>query len=59
MIILFQAAIAAAGGIKALVDLILRWPAGTDGVLVCIFDTSQFSVISMLLAILFWIINFL
>uniref|UniRef100_A0A0E0R2J3 F-box domain-containing protein n=1 Tax=Oryza rufipogon TaxID=4529 RepID=A0A0E0R2J3_ORYRU len=27
------AAIAAAGGIKALVDLILRWPAGTDGVL--------------------------
>jgi hypothetical protein len=33
LIILFQAAIAAAGGIKALVDLILRWPAGTDGVL--------------------------
>jgi hypothetical protein len=29
-----QASIAVSGGIKALVDLIFRWPAGTDGVLV-------------------------
>lgn len=34
MIILFQGAIAEAGGIKALVDLIFKWPRGGDGVLV-------------------------
>lgn len=32
--ILFQAAIAEAGGVKALVDLIFKWPSGIDGVLV-------------------------
>lgn len=34
LVALLQAAIAVSGGIKALVDLIFRWPAGTDGVLV-------------------------
>ena len=32
-----KAAIVATGGIKALVDLIFRWPAGSDGVLVWSF----------------------
>ena len=32
----FQGAIAEAGGIKALVDLIFKWPSSSDGVLVCI-----------------------
>jgi hypothetical protein len=38
-IFFFQTAIAASGGIKALVDLIFRWPAGTDGVLVWILQS--------------------
>lgn len=32
----FQGAIAKAGGVKALVDLIFKWSASSDGVLVCI-----------------------
>ena len=31
----FQGAIAEAGGVKALVDLIFKWSTGGDGVLVC------------------------
>ena len=30
-----QGAIAEAGGVKALVDLIFKWSSGGDGVLVC------------------------
>ena len=32
----FQGAITEAGGIKALVDLIFKWPSSSDGILVCI-----------------------
>lgn len=32
---MFQAAIADAGGVKALVNLIFKWTSGVDGVLVC------------------------
>ena len=35
-----QGAIAEAGGIKALVDLIFKWPSGTDGVLVIFLHFS-------------------
>lgn len=38
-----QGAIAQAGGVKALVDLIFKWSNGGEGVLVCqlLFRTSQ------------------
>jgi len=37
-----QGAIAEAGGIRALVDLVFKWPSGGEGVLV-IFEATNFN----------------
>lgn len=42
MNVCFQGDIAKAGGVKALVDLIFRWPSSSDGVLVRISHILYF-----------------
>lgn len=50
----FQGAIAEAGGVKALVDLIFKWSTGGDGVLVCIpTETINFTGFSVLPFLIF------
>lgn len=50
-IVPFQDAIAEAGGIKALVDLIFKWPSSTDELLVCILNCSFLHIFVILLEI--------
>lgn len=48
-----QGAIAKAGGVKALVDLIFKWSTGGDGVLVC--TSTEMITISLLFYLLIYV----